>query len=515
MNGGILVIGIDGGTWHILNPAIEAGYLPFIEKVVEGGASGVLESTLPAITPAAWSSFQTGSNPGRTGIVDFTRWNRKSGRSELVSSRLLPLTLWEAAGNAGHTVGVLNLPMTYPPRPVEGFMISGLMAPSLESDFIYPPLLKPDLLAAVPDYYLFNLETAVADSLRGSVEALTEWAAGIVECRSRAAGYLTGRYRPELCMVHFQASDPVQHILWPFLDRGHDMFDEAKWHGIMRGFYAVLDTEIRSIFETFQEINREPVTVMIISDHGFQLHMRRFNLWNWTMREGYLHVDPGRIDMPHPGDSSPVDLERSRVLPTGRSNEAFLYLLEEPGPGRLATAESIRSGLTSLLDPVNGRRVVKAVHFREDIYTGPELDRIPDLIIEPADTYSVTGVYEADPELFRTVVPGEDFHLGRHHSHGMVAASGPDILPQKNLYCRLIDIAPTLLHCLGAPIPAGMDGCVVEELFTTSGPSHESRESSPTEIDLDAGTGGGSENEVYSDEERELIEQRLRDLGYL
>ncbi|HSV27062.1 MAG TPA: alkaline phosphatase family protein, partial [Sedimentisphaerales bacterium] len=154
----VLVIGIDGGTWTVLRPAMERGYMPFLKRLVETGASGVLMSTIPALTPPAWASFQTGCNPGKTGVFCFTLLDRATRKNTFVSAEMLRETLWEAAGNAGRRVVVLNLPMSYPPKPINGCMVTGLMTPSMRSEFTHPKELKAELLKAVPGYHIFNME---------------------------------------------------------------------------------------------------------------------------------------------------------------------------------------------------------------------------------------------------------------------------------------------------------------------------------------------------------------------
>ena len=133
----ILILGIDGGTWTVLRPAIEQGYMPFLQSLIETGASGVLESTIPAITPVAWGSFQTGMNPGENGVFDFYRWDKEIKTQQLVSSQNLSMTIWDIAGRNGKKVGVVNVPMTYPVKPVNGYLVSGILTPSLKSEFTH------------------------------------------------------------------------------------------------------------------------------------------------------------------------------------------------------------------------------------------------------------------------------------------------------------------------------------------------------------------------------------------
>lgn len=91
----ILIIGIDGGTWSILTGALTEGYLPCLKSLVDSGASGILESTIPALTPAAWGVFQTGMNPGAPGVFNFAYWDKQQKRMCFLSSKSFKSTLWD------------------------------------------------------------------------------------------------------------------------------------------------------------------------------------------------------------------------------------------------------------------------------------------------------------------------------------------------------------------------------------------------------------------------------------
>ncbi|MHC4185139.1 MAG: alkaline phosphatase family protein, partial [Planctomycetota bacterium] len=117
----VLIIGIDGGTWTILEPAIEQGHMPYLRSLRQAGSYGILQSTIPAITPAAWAAFQTGMNPGKTGVFDFCYWDIKQRRKRYVSSLSLERTIWERASQQGKRVAIINVPVTYPPKTINGY----------------------------------------------------------------------------------------------------------------------------------------------------------------------------------------------------------------------------------------------------------------------------------------------------------------------------------------------------------------------------------------------------------
>jgi len=526
----ILIIGLDGGTWTVLTPACENGFMPRLHQLAKQGRSGVLTSVIPAITPAAWCSFQTGSDPGMTGIADFTRWDRPTAREVPVDVRRLPAAFWERAGEAGHRVGVVNLPMTWPPRKVNGFLVSGLLTPSTDTVFTHPPELGPELLSAVPGYHIFNLETAVDESDRESLEAFLDFVAATVSIRAEAACWLMHRHPVEVLMVQFQATDIVQHVLWHYLDPGHERFDAVKCELILERFYGALDRALAKVLDAFTAQDREPPVTLVVSDHGFQRHDRRFNLWRWLTEEGWLvpalGLDAGSGPAGAPGSSGtpgrhPADPASSRAIPTGRSNEAFIWMPALEPAERERSIASLKPALEAVRDPVDGARLVAQVHRREDIWSGSRLAELPDLVVVPTGPVSITGRFEPGTDLITRVEPGRDFHAGRHHPDGIYIAAGPGVESDRpaplesgggsDTYpgpvadfgtgqrARLIDIAPAVLSLLG----------VARE------PADSSRIVSPDSTRAGDGRGHSpAADEVYTPQEREIIEQRLRDLGY-
>lgn len=537
-----LIIGIDGGTWDILTPAMERGYMPYLKSLAGAGASGVLESTMPAITPAAWGTFQTGVNPGANGVFSFSFWDRKAKRTRYVSSRFLRRTLWEIASDAGKRVAVINVPMTYPPKHVNGCVIAGILSPSLDSDFTWPIELKQELLRDVPDYHIFSLKNRLKQMRDEGMKSFVDEMAEVLENRVKAAEIVMRRGPFDIFMVHFQASDLIQHGLWNYLDQSCEGFDEADRDYIFEKFYGKLDDKIRCVRELFEADSDDEILTLIVSDHGFQRHDKRVNLGNWLYEEGFFELNelpqkPGLIKQltkkmgigkllkrflpEHAVDGfeyslgvsvSPIAWEKSRAVAIGRSAEGFIYILSVDNDERERVASEITDKLSELRDSETGEKVVAAIYRKEDIYHGAGMDVMPDLIVEPCGKYTFTGDYTPDEDLFYKVLQEDDFHLGRHHADGIMVASGQCVDPQEGLRAGLVDMTPTILYYMGLPIDSEMDGRVVDELFKA-----EFRGSSvikPTAA-TDRNSDEGYSDEGYSDEEEKQIEERLRDMGYL
>ena len=141
----VLVIGLDGATYDILDPMRAEGRMPNLDRLITEGTAGILESTKPPITPAAWTTFMTGKGPGRHGIIDFERYDPRTNTLSFNSTyEIREPTIWNILSAKGLRVGSINLPMTFPPKPVNGFLISGFETPSTDAEFTYPPELSAD-----------------------------------------------------------------------------------------------------------------------------------------------------------------------------------------------------------------------------------------------------------------------------------------------------------------------------------------------------------------------------------
>ena len=117
----VLLLGLDGVTWRLLEPMMDKGLLPNLARLRAASAWGELESTIPPVTAAAWTTFQTGVLPGKHGTVDFNVYTGESYRTHPTSSADVPLpTLWEKLSEAGKKVVTVNVPVTYPPRAING-----------------------------------------------------------------------------------------------------------------------------------------------------------------------------------------------------------------------------------------------------------------------------------------------------------------------------------------------------------------------------------------------------------
>jgi predicted AlkP superfamily phosphohydrolase/phosphomutase len=178
-----VVIGLDGATFDLFLPWISQGKLPNLKKLIEEGTSAVQRSCLPPVTAPNWKCYSTGKNPGKLGIFWWENIDRKNRRIGLSTENMhLVKEIWDYLGEAGKKVGIINMPLTYPPRKVNGFMISGIPVPK-EVNFTYPPELESRLKKDF-DYAVYPKNYAL---IKGDSKKLTQEIIRLIDIRFRVA----------------------------------------------------------------------------------------------------------------------------------------------------------------------------------------------------------------------------------------------------------------------------------------------------------------------------------------
>ena len=133
--------------------------LPNIRKIALKGSYGSLKSTIPPITVPAWMSMMTGKDPGILGIYGFT--NRKNYSYDSVmfanSKMIKEKTVWDILGENNLKSIILGIPLTYPPKPINGHLITSFLTPSTKSEYTYPKELKKEIESWVGEY-MFDVD---------------------------------------------------------------------------------------------------------------------------------------------------------------------------------------------------------------------------------------------------------------------------------------------------------------------------------------------------------------------
>ncbi|MFP4323790.1 MAG: alkaline phosphatase family protein [Anaerolineales bacterium] len=548
----VLVIAIDGATFDILDPWLAGGHLPHMARLVGQGVKTPLMSVFPPLTPAAWSSFMTGKNPAKHGILEFLQRKADSYAPEPMNAGLRRgRSLWHLLSEAGQRVVVVNVPLTYPPEPVRGALVAGMPVPEKRADFTYPPPLAREIRAWLPDYAI-NANTVY---VRGQAEAFLADVRAKLEQRLTVAERLIEREQPDFAMVHILGTDRIQHEFWHCMDEAHSQHkgEALRYKNAIRDFFAEVDAGLPRLLRFADD----STTVMLVSDHGFGPLERFVYLNTWLWQEGFLVLRRDALTrlktLAFRAGFAPtniyhwverlglggmrggmsmssrqklldtlflsfqdVDWSRTRAYARGNFGQIFINKagrepagIVQPGTDYDHTvAEIIARAEATLRDPHTGDTLLAAAQRREALFTGtPEqLDRAPDIALLMRDEATVplgTADFPAN-----RVVDRAFGNTGDHRMNGIGILSGAGIQPGTLESASLMDIAPTVLHLLGQPVPEDMDGRVLTEALLP-----ERRDVSYAPV-RDEATSDQRQAEYTAAEEAELM-QHLHDLGYL
>jgi predicted AlkP superfamily phosphohydrolase/phosphomutase len=279
------IIGWDGATFDVINPLIQAGALPNLKHLMSKGAWGQLASTLHPISPTAWTSFMTGMNPGKHGVFDFVGPD-EDGRFRVVSGGAVRAeTLWARLSRAGRRVAVVNVPMTYPPEPVNGFLVSGMDAPRRNQAFTHPPELARELHDRFGGYQVGVRARAVAlTAVNSFTPRYVRRLCDLTRLHGEVACDLLEHHSPDFLAVVFIATDRAQHAL------GHLMTDGISPDDGIGQVYRACDRALGGILEKLDD----DWTVLLMSDHGACAYQRVFELGTWLAMQGWLRLHPVR-----------------------------------------------------------------------------------------------------------------------------------------------------------------------------------------------------------------------------
>jgi predicted AlkP superfamily phosphohydrolase/phosphomutase len=547
----VIIIGIDGGCWDYIDPLLEKGNLPNLQQLIDNGLRGVLQSTMPPITPAAWSSFATGKNPGKHGLFDFL---------VKVGDDLVPFSsthrhgtpFWKYLNYSGLRAGIVGIPVTYPPEEVDGFMIVGFGASERSRNLTYPPDLLESIEKKYGDYKVI-IPHKVADE-----EGLDRYLAATLENearQTRIALDLAEEYQLDLLAINFQSADQFNHY----------SRDYAYVEKVLTG----IDQNVGHIMEKFPDAN-----FIVLSDHGSRRLKGVFLLRNWLFEQGLVRYLPREINsltvaeinhvlarllqdhygwhgvgekllrrllrglfsvLPALGKQSflntllkitpytffryqytdQIDWEKTRFYEL--SGYGGFYMNRNNGTPNGLEYEELRDKfielLSSIQDPITGKPLVHRIHKKEELYNGPFTDLAPDLVADfSQSTYAFTAGGCQDNVTRSALFIEPINYFGTHIPDGIFVFCGRDFKGSADWAkpASIADIPATVLHLFGVPIPEDYDGRVLMEHI-----SEEFMAATPVRFQEGDGELAKSTENPFSQEEMEGLEERLRGLGYI
>lgn len=478
----LLIVGFDGADYELMNELVSDGELPNLKKLMERGSYAELESTAIPITPSAWTTFMTGKNPGKHGIFDFTKVTPEG--LEIVSfSDVEDDTIFDIIDDK-NTVGTLNIPATYPVRDVNGFMVSGMMSPSIEKST------NDEEVKQILEEQNYNIE--VPGTYNGNnEEKLLKQCYDTIDIRQNTALELMRQKDLDVFMPVFTVGDRISHWFWKYHDPQHPEFEESDYRDEVRKIYRQIDENIGELIEEAGGLENTNVAVM--SDHGFTGLYYGVNLNKLFMENDMLKIKKNPISLSrYTGFELGVTMENAyRIVRKLGMEEMVKSAADNPDDDKMR--KILSSPFLSFTDidfekseaysalhfgPIftledeadekvvellrnlehSGEKVVENIVRGEDIYHGRNSDKAPDIVYHSqgmhyqAHRYFEFGTNKVFTEPFNT-------ESGHHRLEGIFVAAGPDIENNGEIEdAHIMDVTPTLLTVMDYAVPADMDG---------------------------------------------------------
>jgi predicted AlkP superfamily phosphohydrolase/phosphomutase len=529
----VVLIGIDGATFRILDPLMRDAVMPFLRDWSRRGVRAVLASTAHPLTPIAWTTLMTGRNPGNHGVFDFVRADLHGPQPTYTlgtSADVRVETLWAIVGRHGRRVTCLNFPSMFPPPPIDGFVVPGFVPWRYLSRAVHPRDLYPRL-KNIPG---FDAKELALDwdierkALQGLPESeFDEWIRFHI-ARERQwfsiAQFLMREEPCDLTAVLFDGTDKLQHLCYHLLDPLLASRHSSPWARRIRhlclDYFRQLDRFIAAIVEAAGPGAR----VFIASDHGFHAAGNRIFYANvWLEQQGHFgwieaapFDDEARLAPEgHAGPETFIDWSRTVAFAlTASSNAIWIRRRRDGRRDGVSDAEypvfvqQLIQGLKTLTDPATGTKVIERVMTREEAFPGAAVEDAPDLTLVLHDR-SFLSVLRSDAVLKPRRLP-----YGTHHPDGIFMAAGAAIRQHAELESfSIVDITPTILHALELPLPSDLDGTVTADAFEPSWMmTHPIRHEESTVVSRSRSIGPPPSLSADADEE---IRLRLKALGYL
>lgn len=547
-NNKLVLIGLDGATFRVLRPLINAGVMPTLARFLLEGSSGVLLSTHPPVTCPAWPTMFTGVNPGKHGVLSFSFRDPESGRMRTArSSDVAAKRIWDMIGDAGKQVCILNVPITFPAERVNGVMMTGFVSPDESPYITWPTSLNQELRNEYNELYLNWPVLNHRPSKKGEREQHIQHINKLMTLRCRQFEYLISQNEFDFCFLVHEYPDRANHLFYHLLDpacEAHQYPQNQTALELLRNGFHELDNAIARLVDRFGK----DANYILVSDHGFgavnhwvylnnllEQHglltlksaktwahavVRKFNLRDSVRaRLGLQQSTPWHRQDPF--RCPLVDYTQTKAF-AGPQLEHSVYVnlkarcpegIVQPGEEYEKTKRRIIEVLSTATDPQTGKRVFENVWARGQIYKGAYTQNAPDIIYELAPGYMVNNYPYPSclsrGRFLRRLKPGYDIS-GYHRPDGIFIGAGPAFRKGQFVEASIPDIAPTVLYVMGLPIPTYMDGKVLEQALNPK--LLRSRPLRTCEAALSYERTSTTE---YSTEEEIEMTRRLSELGYL
>ncbi len=470
----VLLIGLDGATLDLIKPWACDGKLPTFKKLMSEGSYGNLESVMPTLTVPAWNCLASGKNPGKIGCFGFVQKAYGSYNFRFPSFLYKKeQDIWDILNDHGKEIFILNAPNVQYAYEINGLMVAGPLCIS-EERLTYPRSLKDDL-------YNMSYEKDITETTELLLFNDYEFSRRHKEITEKHCRILFNflEKKCDFGFIVISELDRVQHRLW----------NNKK---LILKHYQNIDRKLKDLLDRIEK-KHEKTNIIIVSDHGFGPDNRIFLINEWLAKKKLLKAEKShglkfiRALLSNQNNSTivkmfkysckiapikslipkivqntariPVIWDQTRAFSYAVFGQVYINLKDREPQGivKKEEYEVLRDKIIRELQEIS----VKA-YRKEELYHGDYLKSAPDIIIQTDDYVSSISAKVGYGKEFL-----EDFGSGgSHRMNGIFIAWGPDIRNHYEMESKIYDVAPTILHMFGIPIPIDMDGRVLKEIFT-------------------------------------------------
>jgi len=425
----LFILSLDGVPYSFLQEGISAGRFSNIDRL---GEMVEIKSVFPPVSSVAWATFATGVNPANHGIFGFIDRDPATMTQRIPTSRdLVSPTIWQMLNDAGRRTIAMNVPLTYPPREVNGVMISGFLCTKLEQG-VQPPSLLPRLRQL--DYRIDPDPAMAAEDSAGYLDEI------LTTLRARRRALFALLKEPwDLFMCHVMMTDRINHFFWADGQQEDSAFYERFWQ-----FYDEIDALVGEVNAALAS-NTE---FLVLSDHGFCRLCQEVDLNAYLAEGGFLRLTGNGGE----GRSGVDPSSRAYSLLPGR---IYVNLAGREKSGAVSETqydrlrEELATFFEELRDP-QGNPVVSKTVYREEAYTGKLIKQSPDLLLLPRDGYDLKARFS----------PGPVFAPAERRSGMHTYDDAFVLLRARRLRVggSILDVTPVLFELLGLPVPSHLEG---------------------------------------------------------
>jgi len=497
----IFLIGLDGGTFRVIKPAIAEGKLPFLKDLIETGVNGVLTSTLPPATIPAFPTIMTGLNPGKHGIFDFFVKRGRIGR--VADSTLIQgSTLWQILSRHNRKSIAINFPLTFPPESINGIIVSGMMTPE-GRDFASPKEIM-NQLDELTEGYPYKFNTSLFESI------------AILFRASDIISHHRWENQEEVYSIYAKIDEIIGALLAEYPDAYVFIFSDHGFGPYDTNFHINLFLKSLGLLKVKRKTNtttptskrtlRKQIIPKILAHFGIYRSVLRNILpgkFQSILKKRLGHSIRGYIA----ATNLEVDTERSQAYFSATftaETQSITINAKTPQEYRVLV-NRLKQALSSLVNPITQEKVVKTILHRDEAYHGPFIESAPDLVLLLNEGYKATKTLSGE-SIFEELPKTQ----GTHEREGIFLAKGPTVKHQYQIQeIALRDLAPTILHLMNVPIPENIDGVVRKEIFR--------HDSDPAQREPKFFSSSFEERAKVklTEQEQEEIKDRLRGLGYI